>query len=178
MTIRVRNIRKRAKAPECLPVGTLKPHIGAMEGYFIGSGAILQAGERGKIIGATLHAQLAGDLAPSVVLIDFEGTALSDVRQLLAVVSGYSIAVFDTVVASRLLATGECNFDDVVRIIADSTDSSEVHLYSHWKLPAEAVAALERAGIGLYMHPLEEVSRAALIAQHRYQAWQGGVQAA
>jgi len=149
-----------------------------MEGYFIGSGAILQAGERGKIIGATLHAQLEGDLAPAVVLVDFESTALSDVRQLLAVVSGYSVAAFDTVVSSRLLAIGECNFDDVVRIVAEATHAREVHLYARWEPPAEAVSVLERAGITLHTHPLEEVSRAALIAQHRYQAWQGGLKAA
>ena len=139
---------------ECHPVGTPEPHSGTMEGYFIGSGAILQAGERSKIIGATLHAQLAGDLEPAVVLVDFESTVLSDVRQVLAVVSGYSVAAFDDLVASRLLNAGECTFDDVVRIIAESTEASEVHLYARWEPSGEMTAALERAGITLRMHPL------------------------
>jgi len=149
-----------------------------MEGYFIGSGAILEAGERGKIIGATLHAQFRGDVAPEVVLIDFDGASFSDVRQLLTVVSGYSIASFEDAVASRLMAQGECAFEDVIRIVAERTGASSLHLYAHWEPPAETLAALEAGGVTLHTHELEGVSRAALIARHRYQAWQGGLKAA
>ena len=149
-----------------------------MDGYFIGSGAILQAGESSKIIGATLHAQLAGDLVPQVLLVDFESASMTDVRQLLAVVSGFSVGAFDATVASRLLEAGECSFEDVVLVVAESVGAHDVHLYAHWQPPMELVSALERAGITLHVHPLEEVSRAALIARHRYQAWQGGLKAA
>ncbi len=149
-----------------------------MEGYFIGSGAILETGETAKIIGATLHAQLDGDHEPEVVLVDFDGASLEEVRQLLTVVSGYSVASFDGAVASRLIAQGECGFDDLVRIIAESTGAPEIHLYAHWEPPAEIMARIEAAGVTLHRHPLEDVSRAALIARHRYQAWRGGLKAA
>jgi len=149
-----------------------------MDGYFIGSGAILEAGERSQIVGATLHAQMEADVTPRVVLIDFEGGSLPDVRRLLAVVAGYSVAVFDGVVASRLLAAGACGFDDVVRILAESTGAADVDLYARWEPPATIVASLASAGIKLRCHPIESVSRAALIAQHRYQSWEGGLRAA
>jgi len=149
-----------------------------MEGYFIGSGAILEAGEGSKIVGATLHAQLSGDASPDVVLVDFDGTEFAEVRQLLAVVAGYSIADFDASVASRLMAQGECTFENVVQIVAEAAGTSVVHLYAHWEPSTEMFTALESAGVTLIRHQLEDVSRAALIARHRYQAWQGGLKAA
>jgi len=163
---------------ECHPVGTPEPHTAAMEGYFIGSGAILQAGEHSKIIGATLHAQLSGDDTPEVILVDFEAASLNEVRQLLTVASGYSIAAFEAAIASRLMDQGECAFADVVRIIAEATGASDVHLYARWSPPEEITDALQAAGITLHAHPVEAVSRAALIARHRYTAWQGGLKAA
>ena len=149
-----------------------------MEGYFIGSGAILEAGERSKIIGASLHAQFAGIETPDVALVDFEGASFSEVRQLLAVVRGYSAASFDASVTACLMKQGECAFDDIVRVIAESTGAASIHLYAHWEPPRETIANLQAAGVILCTHPLEDVSRAALIARHRYQAWQGGLKAA
>jgi len=149
-----------------------------MEEYFIGSGAILEAGERSKITGASLHAQLVSDCRPSAVLVDFEGGSLLEVRRLLALVSGFSVGRFEATVSTRLLAAGACGFDDVVRILAEGSDVSEVHLYARWVPDESVLSGLAARGVTLQVHPLEEISRAALIAEHRFQIWGGGLKAA
>lgn len=150
-----------------------------MDSYLIGGGALLEAGDRSTITRATLHAQLNGaGEAPRAALIDFESGTPGELRRLLVLAAGYTAERFETTVTVRLQRAGVCGIEDVAMLLAAQVETDEVHLFARWA-PTEAMAgALAAAGIRLIAHPLEEIARAALIAEQRFSAWSGPPRAA
>lgn len=149
-----------------------------MERYFIGAGALLEAGERSSITRANLHAQLTCEAVPAAALVDFESGAPASVRRLLVFAGGFTAERFEAAVTQRLTGAGVCGIEDVAALLAAGAETSEVHLFARWEPPAEMTAALAARGVALHAHPLEEIARAALIAEHRFSAWSGPPRAA
>lgn len=149
-----------------------------MERYFIGAGALLEAGERSTITRATLHAQLTCEAMPAAALVDFESGAPGAVRRLLAFAGGFTAERFEAAVTDRLHRAGVCGIEDIAALLAAGADTAEVHLFARWVPPAGMTAALAERGVALRAHPLEEIARAALIAEHRFSAWSGPPRAA
>ncbi|HYL26869.1 MAG TPA: hypothetical protein VEW74_03480 [Candidatus Nitrosotalea sp.] len=144
-----------------------------MDEYFIGAGALLTAGERASVVGATLHAQPDPGLARGVkaALVDFESTELAEISRLLIVAAGWSVPRFRDEVAQRLLDQGECLLADVIGTLAEAVVTKEVHIFAHWRPDAATVAALAERGIGLVVHPLEAIGPAALVSGQRLARW-------
>jgi len=149
-----------------------------MEQYLIGGGAILEAGARSTITRATLHAQIRDCLDLKAVLIDFEAGSFTDVSRLLAIGCGLTADRFESTVTAKFLQRGVCGFDDVAAMLAGNLETDEVHLFSRWVPTPEIIAALRDRGIALVVHPLDQIQRAALIAERRLQIWSGPPQAA
>jgi hypothetical protein len=150
-----------------------------MDSYLIGGGALLEAGERSTITRATLHAQLAGEgETPRAALIDFESGSPGELRRLLVLAAGFTAERFETTVTVRLQSAGVCGIEDVAALLAGQVETDEVHLYARWAPPAEMSRTLAARGIHLIAHPLEAITRAALIAEQRFSAWSGPPRAA
>lgn len=147
--------------------------------YLIGGGAILEAGARSTITRATLHAQLRDDhVATRAVLVDFESGSMEGMSRLLALGAGFTAERFETTVTRRLLEAGVCGLEDVAVILAREVEVTEVHLFARWQPGGALTEALRARGIALVSHPLEQIERAALIAEHRFMTWSGAPQAA
>ncbi|GAC1387705.1 MAG: hypothetical protein NVSMB31_00460 [Vulcanimicrobiaceae bacterium] len=147
--------------------------------YLIGGGAILESGVRSTITRATLHAQLGENHAGTrAVLVDFESGSMEGMSRLLALGAGFTAERFETTVTARLLKAGVCGLEDVAAILAREVEVSEVHLFARWEPDGALIAALRARGIALIAHPLEQIERAALIAEHRFMVWSGAPQAA
>ena len=150
-----------------------------METYLIGGGAILEAGERSSITRVTLHAQLTvPQVAPKAVLIDFESGSKSELRRLVALGSGMTAERFETTVTARLLETGVCALADVAAILAREVQSADVHLFARWTPDEQVASGFAARGMRLHAHSLEEIDRAAVIAEHRFRIWPGAPRAA
>ncbi len=149
-----------------------------MDEYFIGAGALLTAGPSASIAAATLHAQPAAGLAGTVkaAVIDFEATRATELSRILVVAAGWSGGRFHTEVVRPLLSRRECEFAEVVAVLAKAAGTDEVHLFAHWR-PDEAMSAqLGSCGVRISAHPLEAIGQAALISGQRIERW-GPVQA-
>jgi hypothetical protein len=140
-----------------------------MDEYFIGAGALLTAGTEASIEGATLHAQPAPKVAELVeaALVDFEAAQFGEVSRVLIVAAGWSGSRFNSEVVQRLIAQRECGLPEVLAILAAATGASEVHLFAHWCPDNAMLAELERRGVGLVAHPLEDLGPAAIVSGQR-----------
>lgn len=141
--------------------------------YIIGAGAILESGEAGSITPATLHAHVDAALAHrvKVAAVDFDSASAHSLKRLLIVGQGWNAARVRTEVTDKLRVQRECSLADVLCLLAEAAESSEVHLFAHW-LPDEATcAALTTRGIALLVHPLESIQAASLVAAQRRQYW-------
>lgn len=144
-----------------------------MDEYFIGAGALLTAGEDASIRGATLHARPENGLAEQVgvAVIDFEATRASELSRLLIVAAGWTAGRFRSEVVSRLLGQRECSLADVISILAQTTATSEVHLFAHWQPDEGTVTELQERGIRVTTHALEAIGQAALVCGQRMEQW-------
>lgn len=151
-----------------------------MDEYFIGAGALLTAGPKASITGATLHAQPAPELAGQVeaAVVDFEGTQASELSRILIVAAGWGVDRFRRDVVQALLARGECTLADVVATLAKGVGASAVHLFAHWRPDEATTAALTERGIRVVAHPLEAIGQAALVSGQRIERWRSPVRAA
>lgn len=143
--------------------------------YIIGSGAILEAGERGSIAPAAVHARLADGPAKVVraAAIDFEGTSPSSMRRLLVLVEGWDARRFRETVTSALLCKEEVALDEVLALLAQQAGVTDVHLFARW-LPDELTRnALRERGITVIANPLECIAEAAIVAGERCRRWNG-----
>jgi len=144
-----------------------------MNGYVIGSGAVLTAGPSASIAGATLHAQTDPALAASVkaALVDFESTRFGDLSRVLVLAAGWNPKRFESLVLDPLVARGECSLVELLEQLARATGVPEVHVFAEW-IPDEIMtAALRRAGVSIVSHPLETIQQAALVSGQRYHHW-------
>ena len=149
-----------------------------MERYFIGAGALLEAGERSTITRANLHAQLTCEAVPAAALVDFESGSPAALRRLLVFARGFTAGLFETEVTQRLQNAGVCGVEDVAALLAAGAQTTGVHLFARWTPPAAMTAVLAQRGIALHAHRLEAIARAALVAEHRFRAWNGPPRAA
>ncbi len=151
-----------------------------MDEYFIGAGALLTAGPTATIRGATLHAQPGVALARQVsaALIDFESAGPAELSRLLIVAAGWSGPRFHAEVVARLLALGECGLSDVIAALADAVQTTGVHLFARWLPDQATLDSLEKSGIRVLSHPLEELGQAALVSGQRVERWRVPVRAA
>jgi hypothetical protein len=67
---------------------------------------------------------------------------------------------------------------DVISTLAAATGSREVHLFAHWLLDDATSSALEKSGIRVLAHPLEDIGQAALISGQRFERWRSPFRAA
>lgn len=137
--------------------------------YIIGSGAILEAGPRGGITPASLHANVeipCGSIRAAA--IDFEGTSAARVQKLVVVAQGAATAQARADIEVPLRAQGDCSLADVLRTLAQAASSNEVHLFSHWLPDEETCAELAAQGVGIVVHPLEAIQAASLVSGQRY----------
>ena len=144
-----------------------------MDGYIIGSGALLKSGSDATITPASFHAQVAPSLAASAraIAVDLDGTSATELRRLLLVAPGWNTAQFQTAVTEPLLTRGTCTLADVLRALAGATGAGEVHLFAAW-LPDDALCAgLRRANVQLVAHALETIEQAALVSGQQYMRW-------
>ncbi len=151
-----------------------------MDEYIIGAGALLARGRQATITRTKVHAEVSARIAARAraIAIDFESTRASDVQRLLIVAAGWPASTFQVSVTGRLLHSGLCGIGDVLQALSDGTGQREVHLFAHW-IPGDLlVGALRREGIELIAHPLDEIRRAALIADQAYTRWERPTQAA
>lgn len=155
------------------PVGTRPCEDRRMDGYFIGAGALLTAGENASIAGATLHAQTEEGLAGRIkaALIDFEATQSSELSRVLIVAAGWTCARFRERVVTRLLSRRECELADVIAVLAEGTGAAEVHIFAHWGPDGATCAQLEDSGVRIVAHPLEAIGQAALVSGQRMERW-------
>ena len=72
-----------------------------------------------------------------------------------------------------LAQSRECSLADVFVALAEATGEKEVHLFAHWMPAAETLEALGARGIGLVVHPVEAIERAALVEERCFRRWQG-----
>jgi len=144
-----------------------------MDEYFIGAGALLEAGPSGSIAAAALHAQTEAGLAASVkaAVIDFEATRLAELSRLLVVAAGWSVPRFRSEVVVRLLAQHECTLADVMAVLAEAAGTCEVHVFARWLPDDETLQTLEKRGICVASHPLEAIGQAALVCGQRVGRW-------
>jgi hypothetical protein len=151
-----------------------------MDEYLIGAGAILTAGPTATIRGATLHAQPEPALARRIeaALIDFESAGPAELSRLLIVAAGWSGARFHAEVVSKLLSRRECGLGDVVSTLADAVKTEEVHLFARWSPDQATSDLLEKRGIRVTPHSLDELGQAALISGQRVERWPAPVRAA
>jgi hypothetical protein len=151
-----------------------------MNGYVIGSGAVLTAGPEAMVAGATLHAQTEPALAANVkaALVDFESTRFGDLSRVLVMAAGWNAKRFESHVLSPLMARGECSLVELLEQLAQATGAAEVHVFAEWIPDDLMAAALRRAGVAIVAHPLEAIQQAALISGQRYQRWHGPLSAA
>ncbi len=157
-----------------------------MDEYIIGAGAMLAGGLQATITGTKVHAEVSARVASRAraIAIDFESTRglagqpASDVQRLLIVAAGWAASTFQASVTGRLLHSGLCGVGDVLRALSDGTGQREVHLFAHWIPDDLLVGALRREGIELIAHSLDEIRRAALIADQAYTRWERPPQAA
>jgi hypothetical protein len=158
---------------ECHPSGTVFRQTCGMEEYLIGAGAVLTAGGSASIAPAALHAHTDPALAGGVkaFLVDFEGPPSGELSRVVIAVSGWNAARFSQGVAEPLLAQRECTLADVLRQLARSAGTDEVHCFARWLPDAQSLRALGAAGIALVMHPLETIDQAALVCGQRLTRW-------
>ncbi len=143
--------------------------------YLIAAGAILEAGAHSTITRATIHAEICGqEPLPQAALIDFEAGDLAAIRRLLIVSAGSTVDAFEAAVTSTLLARGECSLEEVALLCATQLQVKKLHLFARWQAPVTLTEALAAAGVELVARPLLEISRAALITEHRFHAWNCG----
>lgn len=146
-----------------------------MSEYIIGAGAVLTAGDNAKITPAALHAEV-GDGVSAIahaVAIDFEGTSEARLQRLVVVAQGWNRSGFQREVTSPLATTRECTLADVLVALAQATGQTEIHLFAHWTPGEPTLEALQRRGIGLVLHPVEAIERAALIEEQCFRRWEG-----
>jgi hypothetical protein len=151
-----------------------------MDEYLIGAGAVLTAGPRSSIAGATLHAQTVPHLAAEVeaAVIDFEASHSAELSRVVIVAAGWGGSRFSASVIRPLLARRECTLADVMGVLAHATKAREVHLFARWSPDAALAADLAAAGIQLVTHPLESIEQAALVSGQRFSRWQSPFRAA
>jgi hypothetical protein len=151
-----------------------------MDEYFIGAGALLTAGPKASITGATLHAQTQPGLAGLVeaALIDFEATEAAELSRILIVAAGWSGARFRAEVVGRLLAQRECALADVIATLAEATGAAAVHIFARWLLDEATSDLLAKRGVRVLAHPLEAIGQAALVSGQRLERWRSPVRAA
>ena len=146
-----------------------------MSEYIIGAGAVLTAGDNAKITPAALHAEVGFGLAAiaKAVAIDFEGTSEARLQRIVVVGQGWNRSAFQREVTAPLAQSRECSLADVFVALAEATGEKEVHLFAHWMPAAETLQALGARGIGLVVHPVEAIERAALVEERCFRRWQG-----
>lgn len=151
-----------------------------MNDYVIGAGAVLTAGPRGSIAGATLHAQTDAALAGVVraALVDFESSNASELTKVVVLATGWNATRVKAELVAPLLASGDCTLADVFGLLAKAAQGAEVHLFARWLPDDVLTAALRRAGVPLVVHPLESIRQAALICGQNYSRWPSPLRAA
>ncbi len=144
-----------------------------MEGYIIGSGALLRSGPNATITPAALHAQVAPAIAGAAraVAVDFEGRSAAELQRLLLLAPGWTAERFARDVTCRLVAQGTCRLGDVLAILADATAVREIHLFADYLPDDLTCGLLARRGVILISHSLGAIERAALIAEQRHTRW-------
>jgi len=151
-----------------------------MNEYIIGAGAVLTAGPKAGIAGATLHAQTDATIARVVraAVFDFESSSLADLSKLVVCATGWNAQTVRGELVPALVARGACSLADVVAIFALVAATDEIHVFARW-LPDEVMAAtLRRVGIALIAHPLEAIRQAALICGQSFTRLPAPVRAA
>jgi hypothetical protein len=151
-----------------------------MNDYVIGSGAVLTAGPKASIAGATLHAQTDAAIAAMVraALVDFESSSPSELTKVVVLAAGWNAARVKSEFVVPLLARGECSLADILALMARATQVAEVHLFARWLPDDVLTTALLRVGITLVAHPLESIRQAALICGQNYVRWPSPLRAA
>lgn len=151
----------------------MRRDAGVVEGYIIGSGAMLSAGPQASIRAAALHAQTDPELAGATgaVAVDFESVSQLDLTQLLVIAVGWDARQFDSEVARPLLARGTASVAEVLISLARATRRSRIDLFAAWEPDQLLVGALRASGIELIAHPLEAIACAALITSQKYKRW-------
>jgi hypothetical protein len=144
-----------------------------MDGYIIGSGAMLTAGPKASIRAAALHAQTDPTLASRAiaVAVDFEGAGQAELTQLLLVAVGWDAKRFESDVVRPLLTLGMATTADVLTQLARSTGMVRIDLFAGWAPDASLTEALAEHDIELIAHPLEAIASAALITSEKYKRW-------
>lgn len=144
-----------------------------MDGYIIGSGALLRAGADASITPAVMHAQVAPAIASAAraVAVDFEGTSAAGLQRLLVLAPGWSAERFARDVTAPLVARGTCRLGDVLAILAQATSVQEIHLFANYLPDDLTCGLLARHGVFLVAHGLDAIERAALIAEQRHTRW-------
>jgi hypothetical protein len=142
-------------------------------GYIIGAGAILEAGERGGITPAAVHARVDPALAERVTAaaIDFESTGVHRLQRLLVLASGWDAEHFRNHVTTGLLGMQTCSLADVLLAVASARGAAELHCFAHWLPDERTYAALQNRGVELIAHPLETIESAAIVSGRRFRRW-------
>lgn len=151
-----------------------------MSKYLIGAGAVLTAGPKSSIAGATLHAQTDPQLAAQIeaAVIDVEATRPSELSRIVIVAAGWCRARFEAEVVRPLQTSRECTLADVIGALAKARGTTEVHLFARWLPHAELLKELTAAGVGLIAHPLESIDQIALVTGQRLERWRSPFRAA
>jgi len=144
-----------------------------MDGYIIGSGALLRSGANATITPAALHAQVAPAIASMAraVAVDFEGGSAASLQRLLVLAPGWTAERFGREVTGRLVARGTCRLGDVLAILAEATAAQEIHLFADYLPDDLTCGLLARRGVLVVAHALDAIERAALIAEQRHTRW-------
>ena len=144
-----------------------------MEGYIIGSGALLRSGANATITPAALHAQVAPGISgvARAVAVDFEGTSAAALQRVLLLAPGWTADRFARNVTDRLVSQGTCRLGDVLAILAEATGVQEIHMFADYLPDDLTCGLLARRGVWLVTHALDAIERAALIAEQRRTRW-------
>lgn len=151
-----------------------------MDGYFIGAGAILTAGDAATVSGATLHARTDPHLAAQVTaaLIDFESPSPQELTRIVVVAAGWNASRFGREVTAPLLARRECSLGDLLVELGNAAGSREVHVFARWLPDAATSETVRRAGVRIVSHPIESILQAALVSGQAVRRWGASLSAA
>ncbi|MGR4063883.1 MAG: hypothetical protein ACLQPV_00370 [Vulcanimicrobiaceae bacterium] len=151
-----------------------------MDGYLIGAGAILTAGDAATISGATLHARTDPHLARQVsaAVIDFESPSPQDLTRLVVVAAGWDAARFRREFATPLLTRRECSLADVIVDLGRAVGVGDVHLFARWLPEFAVIEAASGAGVTVVSHPIESILQAALVSGQAVRRWGASLSAA
>jgi hypothetical protein len=151
-----------------------------VDGYFIGAGAILTAGDGATVSGATLHARTDPHLASRVraALLDFESPSPKDLTRVVVVAEGWNASRFAREFTAPLLARRECSLAGLLVDLADAVGTREVHVFARWLPDAAMSEAARNAGVRIVAHPIESILQAALVSGQTVRRWGASLSAA